>query len=66
MVPGPNITVKGQFEDVKKTILGKVNNKFECGPGGCGAKVTPVVQIMIYSHPNDKNLTIIQCGYFGP
>lgn len=66
MVPGPNIAVEGKFKEVKKTILNTINKKFECGPGGCGAEVSPNVQIMIYPHPGDKNLTFIQCGYFGP
>ena len=66
MVPGPNITVEGTFKEVKKSLLNKVDNTFKCGVGGCGAQITPTTQIMIYPHPTDKSLSIIQCGYFGP
>ncbi len=66
MVPGPNITINGDFNSTKNSIIKKINKKFECGPEGCGSAIGSSTQIMIYPHLTNKKLTIIQCGYFGP
>jgi hypothetical protein len=66
MVPGPNLTVRGKYDDVEKKVKSVHHGKFECGPGGCGSQVDKHLHVMIYPHPADAELTIIQCGYFGP
>ena len=66
MVPGPNITLEGKFTAVKKSILTALKTEFECGSGGCAAEVEKNLQIMVYPHPTDNDLSIVQCGYFGP
>lgn len=66
MVPGPNITVRGKFGDVEKKVKDAHHGKFECGDGGCDSEVDKHWHVLIYPHPVDQELTIIQCGYFGP
>lgn len=66
MVPGPNLTVKGRYEDVEKKVKDTHHGTFNCGPGGCDSQVDKYLHVMIYPHPADTELTIIQCGYFGP
>ena len=66
MAPGPNLTVRGRYKDVEKTVKRAHNGTFDCGPGGCDSQVDKYLHVMIYPHPADTELTIIQCGYFGP
>lgn len=66
MVPGPNLTVRGRYKDVEKTVKRAHSGTFDCGPGGCDSQVDKYLHVMIYPHPADTELTIIQCGYFGP
>ena len=66
MVPGPNLTVRGRYKDVEKKVKSSHNGTFDCGPGGCDSQVDKYSHVMIYPHPADTELTIIQCGYFGP
>jgi hypothetical protein len=66
MVPGANITVKGKYEDVAKAVKSVYKGKFRCDQEGCVSQVNQYNHVMVYAHPEDQKLTIIQCGYFGP
>lgn len=66
MIPGPNISVKGKYSDVEKSVKKIHKGSFECGPEGCDSQIDKYNHLMIYPHPADNNLTIIQCGYLGP
>jgi len=66
MVAGPNISVKGKYKDVEKSVKGIHKGEYNCGPGGCDLEIDKYNHLMIYPHPADKSMTIIQCGYLGP
>ena len=50
----------------EKSIKAIHKGEFKCGPGGCDSQIDKHNHLMIYPHPTDKSMTIIQCGYLGP
>ena len=39
--------INGKYQLTKGTTINKINRKFECGAGGCGASVGNTTQIMM-------------------
>lgn len=65
MVPGPNITLKGKRDDVEMAVKRISGLRFKCGPGGCDHQVDKEMHVMVYEHPTNPDLTVVQCGALG-
>jgi hypothetical protein len=65
LYPGPNVTVEGRAEEVRKAIEQAYSIKLKKVEGGFDAELQKNVHLLITPHPNNRKQTMVIGAYLG-
>jgi len=65
LYPGPNVTLEGRAEEVRKAIEKAYSIKLKKVEGGFAAELQKNVHLLIVPHPNNRKQTMVIGAYLG-